>query len=88
MATNRNENEDVKELERRAADEPGRDPTARRGEIEEGGSLSDEDVGKDEIQRKAVGGYGGDTGESVRSGTQKPLTDNSQQKRGEPEGEE
>jgi hypothetical protein len=65
-------------LEQRASDESGRDPTARRGEIEEGGSLSDAEVGEDEIEKKAVGGYGADTGEAARQAP--PLTDKSSQR--------
>lgn len=76
-----------RELEQRLRDDSGRDPTARRGEIEEGGSISDADVGKDEIEQKAIGGYGGDNGEAVRTGNQKPLSDNSGEARREPEGE-
>lgn len=84
----RDPTEEEMNLEQRANDGSGRDPTARRGEIEEGGSISDADTGEDEIKRKAVGGYGGDTGEAVRNGIEKPLTDNSAAARREPEGEE
>ncbi len=42
-------------LERQAQDETGRDPTARRGEAEEGVTISDEDVGKDRIMKKSAG---------------------------------
>ena len=36
-------------------DESGRDPTARRGEAEEGVTISDKDVGKDRIMKKGPG---------------------------------
>lgn len=74
------------EIERRLEDsEDGRDPTARRGEIEEGGYVTDEDVGKDEIERKAITGYGAEgeraqANDRVKPEGGKPLTDNSRDK--------
>jgi hypothetical protein len=45
---------DVRELEQRMMDGEGRDPTARRGELEEGGFVSDADVGEDQIFARDV----------------------------------
>jgi hypothetical protein len=65
----RNDRQDVEALERRAADDTGRDPTARRGEADAGKTISDADVGKDQILAKGPG--------------DKPLMDKDEQKEGE-----
>lgn len=62
------------ELERRMMDH--RDPTARRGEIETGGTISDADVGEDQIHAKGVGGYGASS-DVPEINTRKPMGDNS-----------
>src|SRR5919197_1726199 len=77
---------DVRALEERALEESGRDPTARRGEIEEGGSISDQDVGADEIQRRAVGGAAAREPPSEpgrREEGRQPASDESSRARGE-----
>jgi hypothetical protein len=56
----REPNEDARELERRGSDESGRDPSARRGAIEEGGSISDADVGEDKLKEQEIRNYGRD----------------------------
>ena len=53
-------NEDARRLERRADDESGRDPSARRGAIEEGGSISDADVGEDKLKEQQTRNLGSD----------------------------
>ncbi len=57
------------ELERRVQDGSGRDPTARRGAAEEGVTISDADVGEDQIKAKREG--------------DKPLMDKGYQGKGE-----
>ena len=61
------------ELERRMMDH--RDPSARRGDIETGGSISDADVGEDQIDAKGVGGYGA-SADVPEINTRKPNGDN------------
>ena len=78
----------VEELQRRIDEKgDGRDPSARRGEIEKGGSVDDVDAGVDQIHQKARGGYGADDREikgSRANPTRKPLSD----KRSDPSEED
>ncbi|MGA9520821.1 MAG: hypothetical protein WBV82_05110 [Myxococcaceae bacterium] len=43
--------------------ESERELSVQGGEIEEGRTTSDTEISEDEFERKAIGGYGGDTGE-------------------------